>query len=69
MQRIMIIGQPGSGKSALARTLGEKTGLPVFHMDHIHWLPHWIPRPAAEKTRTCHEIEALDRWIFEGGIR
>jgi len=67
MQRIMIVGQPGSGKSTLARDLGQKTGLPVIHIDHIHWQPGWIERPRDEKTRLCHEVEARGAWIFEGG--
>jgi dephospho-CoA kinase len=35
----MIVGQPGAGKSTLARALGVATGLPVVHMDMIHWQP------------------------------
>ncbi|AVU78602.1 AAA family ATPase [Pseudomonas rhizophila] len=67
MQRVMIVGQPGSGKSTLARKLGEHTGLPVVHIDTIHWLPGWVERTRDEKTRLCREVEARDRWIFEGG--
>ena len=67
MQRIMIVGQPGSGKSTLARELGRRTGLPVVHIDHIHWMPGWVERPRDEKTRLCLEAEARERWIFEGG--
>jgi adenylate kinase family enzyme len=67
MQRVMIVGQPGSGKSTFARELGEITGLPVVHIDHIHWQPRWIERSRAEKTRLCLEVEAGDAWIFEGG--
>ena len=67
MQRIMIVGQPGSGKSTLARALGAKTGLPVVHIDHIHWQPGWVERSRDEKTRLCNEVEARDVWIFEGG--
>ncbi|MEL6615862.1 MAG: AAA family ATPase, partial [Bacteroidota bacterium] len=33
MQRVMIVGGPGAGKSTLARRLGEATGLPVIHID------------------------------------
>ena len=39
MQRILIIGCGGAGKSTLARALGEKTGLPVVHLDQIWWAP------------------------------
>lgn len=67
MQRVMIIGQPGSGKSTLARKLGERTGLPVVHIDTIHWQPGWVERSRDEKTRLCHEVEARERWIFDGG--
>lgn len=67
MQRVMIIGQPGSGKSTLAQALGRRTGLPVVHIDTIHWQPGWVERSYDEKTRLCSEVEARDRWIFEGG--
>lgn len=67
MRRVMIVGQPGSGKSTLARALGERTGLPVIHIDHIHWQAGWVERPREEKTRLCREAEAREAWIFEGG--
>jgi adenylate kinase family enzyme len=67
VNRIMIVGQPGSGKSTLAQTLGERTGLPVIHIDKIHWQPGWIERSRAEKTLLCKEAEKGERWIFEGG--
>ncbi|MEM8537323.1 MAG: DNA topology modulation protein FlaR [Pseudomonadota bacterium] len=67
MQRVMITGGPGSGKSTLARLMGDATGLPVYHMDHIHWLPGWVARPADEKIQMVHAIIARDGWIFEGG--
>jgi adenylate kinase family enzyme len=67
MKRVMIVGGPGSGKSMLAAALGDKTGLPVYHMDKIHYRPGWVERSRAEKDRLTEEIHALDRWIFEGG--
>lgn len=63
----MIVGQPGAGKSTLAREIGARTGLPVVHIDHIHWKPGWQERDRDEKTRLCREIHAGDRWVFEGG--
>jgi adenylate kinase family enzyme len=68
MKRVMIMGGPGSGKSTLARWLGDLTALPVCHMDHIHHLPDWAPRPLSEKIEMANAIEATDAWIFEGGL-
>lgn len=67
MQRVMIMGQPGSGKSTLARALGAATGLPVFHMDHIHWLPNWVEREGPEKRALMDAVHAKPAWVFEGG--
>ena len=67
MKRVMIVGAPGSGKSTLARKLGELTGLPVYHMDQIHYQPGWVERNRAEKTLMTQEVHAKERWIFEGG--
>lgn len=68
MQRVMINGGPGSGKSTLARALGAATGLPVYHMDQIHWEPGWVQRPQEERITMANAIEASDAWIFEGGL-
>lgn len=68
MRRVMIVGGSGSGKSTLARELGRITGLPVYHMDHIHWMPGWKPRSRAQRTVMANAVEARDSWIFEGGF-
>jgi adenylate kinase family enzyme len=68
MKRIMIIGGPGSGKSTLVRRIGAATGLPVVHVDQIHWCPGWIERPRAEKIAMARAIEEQETWVFEGGL-
>lgn len=68
MKRVMIVGQPGAGKSWLAREIGARTGLPVHHMDMIHWQPGWIERAKPEKIAMAQAVEATDRWVFEGGL-
>ena len=66
MKRVMILGGSGSGKSTLARLLGEKTGLPVYHMDHIHWRPGWQARPTDERRVMALDVESRDAWSFAG---
>jgi len=68
MKRVMIVGQPGSGKSTLARELGERTGLPVTHVDHIHWQPGWIERPRPARVEMALAVERGPEWVFEGGL-
>lgn len=58
MKRIMIVGGPGSGKSTLARCLGSQTGLPVQHMDHIHWQSGWVERTTEAKVIMIQDVEA-----------
>lgn len=69
MQRIMILGQPGAGKSWLARELGARTGLPVIHMDCIHWQPGWVERPLAEKLQLARAAEATPPGFSRAGCR
>lgn len=67
IRRVMIVGGPGSGKSHLSRRLGEISGLPVYHIDQIHWLPGWVARDPLEKDLLTRDIHAREHWIFEGG--
>lgn len=68
MKRVMIVGGSGSGKSTLARAVGDITGLPIYHMDRIHWQAGWKPRATKERLPMALAIENSDAWIFEGGF-
>ena len=39
MNKIIVIGCPGSGKSTFSRALHEKTGIPLFYLDMMYWNP------------------------------
>jgi len=61
-----MIGSGGAGKSTLARELGERTGLPVVHLDRHFWSAGWIePQPDAWE-RQVHALSAGERWISDG---
>ncbi len=63
----MIIGPPGSGKSTLAKRVSAITGLPLYHMDQLHFLPGWVEKPKDEFHGLIADIAARDEWIIEGG--
>ena len=66
MQRILIIGCSGAGKSTLARKLGEKTGLPVVHLDALFWKPGWVETEREVfDARVLAELEK-PAWIIDG---
>ncbi len=41
MNRIIILGPSGTGKTTLCRRLGEKLGLKELHLDSVYWLKDW----------------------------
>ena len=69
MERIIIIGCGGAGKSTLARQLGEKTGIPVVHLDQIWWAPGSWQHMSREEfdVRLFEEMEK-PRWILDGNF-
>ena len=66
MERILIIGCPGSGKSTFARALHRMTGLPLHHLDMMYW--------NADRTTVAEDIfigQLCDilkhpQWIIDG---
>ena len=69
MERIMIIGCGGAGKSTLARQLGEKLKLPVVHLDQIWWKPgNWQHLEREEFDRLLKEEVEKPQWILDGNF-
>ena len=66
MERILIIGCPGSGKTTLALTLKEKLGLPVVHLDQLWWQPGWNHVTREEFDSRLNMALNMDRWIIDG---
>jgi len=66
MDRILILGSPGAGKSTLARQLSEILDIPVIHLDREFWQPGWIQTPDNEWEQRVAALIQRDRWIMDG---
>jgi len=66
MERILIIGCGGAGKSTLAQKLGKKLDLPVVHLDSIFWLPGWVEMDRDTFDERVRQELQKDRWIIDG---
>lgn len=67
-RRIMIVGPTNAGKSTLAVAIGEKLGVPVFHIDLFRHTPNtdWVPRPDDEFHALHAEALTVPEWVMDG---
>lgn len=69
MERILIIGGNGCGKTTLAQKLANNLDLPLIHLDVLYWRDHW-------KSATDDEFDELlikelvkPKWIIDGNMK
>jgi glycosyltransferase involved in cell wall biosynthesis/adenylate kinase family enzyme len=66
-RRIHIVGGPGTGKSTLARRLGNALCIPVYELDEIAFEgPDYLLVRRAQRIERVQEIAAQEAWITEG---
>ena len=66
MQRVLVIGAGGAGKSTFAARLSRKYGLPLIHLDALYWQPGWVEPGKAEWLERVAQVVAQDRWVMDG---
>ncbi len=61
-----MYGVAGSGKTTLARQIGEITGLPWHSVDdEIGWLPNWVERSRDEQRDLASRIASSEEWVLD----
>lgn len=69
MERIVVFGNAGSGKSTYAAYLAEMKGLAHLDLDTLVWEPGQVavprPVPAVESDLKCF-IDGQGDWVIEG---
>lgn len=66
MERVLVIGSPGAGKSTFSRELVRRTGLPLRHLDQLYWRSGWIETDEEEWAARVARLIAEPRWIIDG---
>ena len=69
MERVIVIGCPGAGKSTFARALRDRTGLPLHYLDQIWHKEDGTNITLTEFEERLSEILAQDRWIIDGNYQ
>ena len=69
MEKVMVIGSPGAGKSTFARALRDRTGLPLYYLDMLWHRPDGTNVSREAFDAGLAEILKRDRWIIDGNYQ
>lgn len=68
MERVVVFGRGGAGKSTFALELSCATGLPVVELDKQFWSENLDPLPPDEWAGVQARLTARDQWILDGDL-
>ena len=66
LQRIVVVGTTGSGKTTMASRLAERLGIPHTELDSLNWGPNWTMRPDEEFRTLVDEATRSEAWVVDG---
>jgi adenylate kinase family enzyme len=66
VERVLVVGTTGAGKTTIARRLSSALGAPHVELDSLFWLPNWVERDAEPFRALVADATSGDRWIADG---
>ena len=69
MNKVIVIGCPGSGKTTFSEKIHQKTNLPLYYLDAIWHKPDKTHIARSEFDERLHEILKEDFWIIDGNYQ
>lgn len=66
MNKAIVIGCPGSGKSTFSRALHALTSLPLYHLDLLKWNSDKTTVSKEVFLERLQNVLVLDKWIIDG---
>ena len=64
--KIVLMGYAGSGKTFLAKYLGDKLHIPVLHLDEVKYTKEWKPKDDHAVFPIVSAFLQKEDWIVDG---
>lgn len=66
LERILVVGTTGSGKTTLAGQIADRLGYPHIEQDALNWGPNWTMRPNAVFRDLVEQATRGEFWVIDG---
>ena len=66
MNKVVVIGAGGAGKSTFAKRLAGRLAIEVIHLDQCYWQPGWVQPAEEEWRRTLEQLLVRESWVMDG---
>jgi adenylate kinase family enzyme len=66
MNRIHIIGSPGSGKTSLAQKVAQRLEIPHVELDDLHWEENWQQAELDVFRQRVRQALSGEVWVVDG---
>ena len=68
MEKILVIGNAGAGKTTFSKKLSAKLGLPLIHLDRLYWRGQWEYLSRTEFEEALQVELEKPQWILDGNF-
>ena len=69
LEKVIVIGSPGAGKSTFSRRLRDVTGLPLYYLDMIWHKPDRTTISREEFDNRLNDIISHEKWLIDGNYQ
>lgn len=66
MNKVLVLGGCGSGKTTFSEQLSELTSLPIIHLDQHFFAPGWKEPKTEDWEKKVGQLCQQEQWIMDG---